>query len=70
MRDNPETSLDLLLIGEVECQLIANQLTYPSMNDVDDNESAGNPSRLLCTTILNQLMDLKKNLPIQTQPLS
>ncbi|OAQ92095.1 Zn2/Cys6 DNA-binding protein [Purpureocillium lilacinum] len=62
LRDNAETSLDVTLATQVECQLIANKLTCAGLDEATERD-AGATTAVLVNVLLSQLSGIRRNLP-------
>lgn len=61
-----ETSLDILLTTQIRCQLITNGITCPKNENIEIGGFSP-PSRLLYTSLLRQLDDIRQSLPDEFQ---
>ncbi|KAI1388440.1 uncharacterized protein F4822DRAFT_402841 [Hypoxylon trugodes] len=59
------TSLDILLVTQIKCQIITNQLTCSQVDEIAGVEGPKVPSAALTTTLLRQVNDIRQNLPAQ-----
>lgn len=63
LREGRETYLDALLVMQIKCQIITNELTISSSDEAKGTEDPKVLSLVLSTALLRQLGDIRQGLP-------
>jgi hypothetical protein len=67
LEEERETEMDALLVMQLKCQIIANQLSCPLVDGLEENGNSKPPSSALVTALLHQLDDMQQRLPAHIQ---
>lgn len=65
MGEGKETHLDTILVSQVKCQILDNQLTRSIIDDDPDGQASGGLSVILLKGMLDSIEHIQQNLPIQ-----
>lgn len=68
--EEKETELDSLLVFQIKCQIITNQLNNPPATDPGPVDSSKAPSPILIAALTRQLRSIQKSLPAHIQSTS
>jgi hypothetical protein len=60
-----ETHLDTILVSQVKCQTLDNQLTRSILDDDPDGQASGGLSVMLLKGMLDSIEHIQQNIPAQ-----
>jgi hypothetical protein len=67
LSEEKETELDILLVTQVKCQVISNQITSCPVEQATEGEGSKVPPPYFVKAMQLQLQDIRKSLPVEIQ---